>query len=137
MFAATILLVALCVVSADLAYIYLTNRLNQIPRIAVSGLQPAGAGDPQNILVTGSDSRANESVADAQHFGSATDVSGQRSDVIVLIHLDPRTAKAAMLSIPRDTFVPIAARARRTASTLPSPGARASSCRPSVRTSAS
>jgi LCP family protein required for cell wall assembly len=107
-FAATVLLVDLCVVSADLAYIYVTGRLNQIPRIAVAGLQPANAGDPQNILVAGSDSRANESVADAQRFGSATDVSGQRSDVIVLIHLDPRTAKAAMLSIPRDTFVPIA-----------------------------
>jgi LCP family protein required for cell wall assembly len=103
-----VLLAALCVLSADLAYIYLTNRLNEIPRIAVAGLQPAGAGDPQNILVTGSDSRANQSAADAEHFGSATDVTGQRSDVIVLIHLDPRTAKAALLSIPRDTFVPIA-----------------------------
>src|SRR5207237_10086472 len=46
-FAATILLAALFVMSADLAYIYLTNRLNQIPRIDVAGLQPAGAGDPQ------------------------------------------------------------------------------------------
>jgi LCP family protein required for cell wall assembly len=103
-----VLLAALCVLWADLAYIYLTNHLNQIPRIAVAGLQPAGAGDPQNILVTGSDSRADESAADAEHFGSATDVSGQRSDAIVLIHLDPRTANAALLSIPRDTFVPIA-----------------------------
>jgi LCP family protein required for cell wall assembly len=107
-FGVGVLLAALCVLAADLAYIYVTNRLNQIPRIAVAGLQPAGAGDPQNILVTGSDSRADESAADAQHFGSASDVSGQRSDVIVLIHLDPRTAKAALLSIPRDTFVPIA-----------------------------
>jgi LCP family protein required for cell wall assembly len=105
---ATIIFVGVCVVTVALAYVYVTDRLNQIPRIAVAGLQPAGAGDPQNILVAGSDSRANENAADAQHFGSAADVSGQRSDVIVLIHLEPRTAKAAMLSIPRDTFVPIA-----------------------------
>jgi len=103
-----ILALALGIATADVAYIYVTNRLNRIPRMAVSGLQPAAAGDPQNILVAGSDSRANESAADAQRFGSTTDVSGQRSDVIVLIHVDPRTTKAALLSIPRDTFVPIA-----------------------------
>ncbi|MBV9412505.1 MAG: LCP family protein [Acidimicrobiia bacterium] len=101
-------LVVLLIIAVAWGYIYVRNKLGEIPRIAVSGLQPAGAGDPQNILVAGSDSRANESAAAAQHFGSASDVSGQRSDTIVLIHLDPRTAKAAMLSIPRDTFVPIA-----------------------------
>ncbi|MBV8235090.1 MAG: LCP family protein, partial [Acidimicrobiia bacterium] len=97
-----------CVVAVTGGYFYVRSKLNQIPRIAVSGLQPAGAGDPQNILVVGSDSRANESAAAAQHFGSATDVSGQRSDTIVLMHLDPRTNQAALLSIPRDMLVPIA-----------------------------
>ena len=89
-------------------YLYVRNKLEKIPRVAVAGLQPADAGDPQNILVVGSDSRANESAAAAEHFGSTTDVSGQRSDTIVLVHVDPRTSKAALLSIPRDTFVPIA-----------------------------
>jgi len=103
-----VLLLAVCIVAVAAGYLYVRNKLNQIPRIAVAGLQPAGAGDPQNILVVGSDSRANESTAAAQHFGTATDVSGQRSDTIVLIHLDPRTAQGALLSIPRDTFVPIA-----------------------------
>ncbi len=103
-----LVLVVLLVITVAWGYIYVRNKLNEIPRIAVSGLQPVGSGDPQNILVAGSDSRANESAAAAQHFGSASDVSGQRSDTIVLVHLDPRTAKAAMLSIPRDTFVPIA-----------------------------
>ena len=101
-------LLAGLIVTIGLVYISVRRKLDHIPRIAVSGLQPVGATDPQNILVAGSDSRANESAAAAQHFGSATDVSGQRSDTIVLIHLDPRTSKAAMLSIPRDTFVPIA-----------------------------
>ncbi|MBV8160849.1 MAG: LCP family protein [Acidimicrobiia bacterium] len=105
--AAAILLV-LVVVAVAVGYVYVRNKLDQIPRVAVTGLQPVGTGDPQTILVAGSDSRANESAAAAQHFGSATDVSGQRSDTIVLVHLDPRTSSAAMLSIPRDTFVPIA-----------------------------
>jgi LCP family protein required for cell wall assembly len=89
-------------------YFYVRGKLAKIPRIAVANLQPADSGDPQNILVVGSDSRANESAAAAEHFGTATDVSGQRSDTIVLVHLDPRTSKAALLSIPRDTLVPIA-----------------------------
>jgi LCP family protein required for cell wall assembly len=101
-------LLAIAIIAAGLAYIYVWRKLDHIPRIAVSGLQPVGATEPQNILVAGSDSRANESAGAAQHFGSASDVSGQRSDTIVLIHVDPRTSKAAMLSIPRDTFVPIA-----------------------------
>ena len=105
---AGILLVALCDVAAAGAYLYVDHRVDEIPRISVAGLQPVGTGRPVNILVAGSDSRANESGAAAQHFGSSAEVSGQRSDVIVLVHVDPRTAKAAMLSIPRDTFVPIA-----------------------------
>jgi LCP family protein required for cell wall assembly len=90
------------------AYFYVRGKLDKIPRIGVAGLQAADATAPQNILIVGSDSRANESADAAQHFGSATDVSGQRSDTIVLLHVDPRTSKAALLSIPRDTFVPIA-----------------------------
>ena len=103
-----VVLLALADIAVAFGYIYVRNKLNEIPRLAVAGLQPAGAGDPQNILVVGSDSRANGGAAAAQHFGTVEDVSGQRSDTIVVVHLDPRTAKAAMLSIPRDTFVPIA-----------------------------
>jgi LCP family protein required for cell wall assembly len=98
----------LCVWAVAGGYFYVRGKLDKIPRIAVSGLQPADAGDPQNILVVGSDSRANESAEAAEHFGTAADVTGQRSDTIVLLHVDPRTSNAALLSIPRDFFVPIA-----------------------------
>ncbi len=98
---------AALVLLALFAVVYAGWRLGQIRRVAVSGIVPAGSGQPQNILVAGSDSRAGESAAAAQHFGSAAQVTGQRSDVIILIHLDPRTSKASMLSIPRDLFVPI------------------------------
>ena len=83
-------------------------RLGQIHRVAVDGLVPIGSGAPQTILLAGSDSRAGESAAAAQHFGSAAQVTGQRSDVIILIHLDPAAGKVSMLSVPRDLFVPIA-----------------------------
>ncbi len=87
---------------------YVALRLRSIGRVAVFGIHPVGSGAPQTILLTGSDSRAGETAGQAQHFGSATQVTGQRSDVIVLIHLIPATGTAAMLSIPRDLFVPIA-----------------------------
>jgi LCP family protein required for cell wall assembly len=87
---------------------YVTLKLRSIGRIAVPGIHPVGSGAPQTILLAGSDSRAGETAGQAQSFGSAAQVAGQRSDVIVLIHVNPATGKAAMLSIPRDMFVPIA-----------------------------
>ncbi|MCU1460942.1 MAG: cell envelope-related transcriptional attenuator [Acidimicrobiales bacterium] len=87
---------------------YTVVRLGQVRRITVSGITPVGPDQPQTILLTGSDSRAGQSAAAAQHFGSASQVAGQRSDVIILIHLDPGHGKASMLSIPRDLLVPIA-----------------------------
>jgi LCP family protein required for cell wall assembly len=107
-------LVAVCVtlatllVLAGLAVAYSAWRVGQVHRIAVDGLSPVGAGSPQTILVVGTDSRAGESAAAAQHFGSAQQVTGQRSDVIILVHIDPGHAKVSLLSVPRDLFVPIA-----------------------------
>jgi LCP family protein required for cell wall assembly len=96
------------VAGAILSFTYVALKVQSIKRIAVAGLHPVGPGSVQTILLTGSDSRTGESTSQAQHFGSAAEVTGQRSDVIVLIRLDPATGKAAMLSIPRDMFVPIA-----------------------------
>jgi len=97
-----------CAVVAVASFGYLALKLGSIGRVSVSGIHPVGPGSPQTILLTGSDSRAGETASQAQQFGSAAQVAGQRSDVIVLIHLTPATGTAAMLSIPRDVFVPIA-----------------------------
>src|SRR5205807_616314 len=64
------LLLILCVLAVDGAYIYVHGKLDKIPRVAVAGLQPARAGDPQNILVVGSDSRVNQSPDAARGFGT-------------------------------------------------------------------
>lgn len=65
----------------------------------------AANGEPYNVLLIGSDSRADETAAEAQQFGSAASVSGQRSDTIKIIRVDPATGTASSLSIPRDTYV--------------------------------
>lgn len=102
---ASALVVVLIVVLGG-GYLYLTDRLGKIKRLDVSGLSaPTG---PEVFLLTGSDSRAGEGAGAAAHFGSASQVAGQRSDVIILLRLDPAVGGASMLSIPRDTLVTIA-----------------------------
>jgi LCP family protein required for cell wall assembly len=100
--------VVLAAAVAGGGYLYIRNRLDKIRRVPVSGISAGAISDPENILLTGSDSRAGQPAGAASHFGSASLVAGQRSDVIILVHLDPRTSKAAMLSIPRDTLVRLA-----------------------------
>lgn len=65
-------------------------------------------GDPMNVLLVGSDTRATIGASETKSFGNSTQVAGQRSDTIIILHVDPRHERAAMLSIPRDLFVPIA-----------------------------
>ena len=57
------------------------------------------------MLVIGSDSRAGESSSAAGSFGSASQVTGQRSDVVQLWRVTPSTKQIQILSIPRDTVV--------------------------------
>jgi LCP family protein required for cell wall assembly len=62
-----------------------------------------------NVLMVGSDSRADiTSAADQRAFGNSAQVGGQRSDTVMVLHVDPKQKKAAILSIPRDLWVPIA-----------------------------
>ena len=98
----------LMMVAAGLGYAYLHYRVDQINKVAVAGEAAVGGGQPLTILVAGSDSRAGESAGAAAHFGSASQVAGQRSDVILLIRINPATDSASMLSIPRDTAVTLA-----------------------------
>src|SRR5688500_13505794 len=65
-----------------------------------------------NVLLVGSDSRKNISKAEAKAFGSEKQVGGERSDTIIVLHVDPKAEKAAILSIPRDLYVPIAGTSR-------------------------
>ena len=60
-----------------------------------------------NVLLVGSDSRDRLEGQDALQAGKGA-VSGQRSDTIMVLHIDPAQEQAAILSIPRDLYVPIA-----------------------------
>jgi LCP family protein required for cell wall assembly len=80
---------------------YARWRLGQIASVTVPGLHATEAGKPFNVLVVGSDSRANT----GGQFGNVT---GERNDVTIVVHVEPASRKVSMLSIPRDLLVPIA-----------------------------
>ena len=91
------------------SYFYFRHQLSRLTRLDIPGLaSDEDTGDVMNVLMVGSDSRANTSgyIADATGKGDeGTD--GQRSDTIMVLHVDPKEQKAAILSIPRDLYVTI------------------------------
>jgi LCP family protein required for cell wall assembly len=63
---------------------------------------PIGGADAVNILLIGSDSRAD--LPDAQKAGFGQ-VGGHRSDTIIVLRMSQDGKVAALLSFPRDTYV--------------------------------
>jgi LCP family protein required for cell wall assembly len=97
--------VVLLIGVAGAGYGYLWYRYNQINKVHISDEVAVQNGQPFTILVIGSDTRVGESAAAAQAFGSASVVTGQRSDVVQLWRVTPSTKQIQIVSIPRDTVV--------------------------------
>ncbi len=82
------------------------KKIDKIGRVKVktAAAPPEGA----NYLLIGSDTRAFvENSGDEEAFGSAQDETGQRSDTIMVIHVEPGARKTLLVSFPRDLFVEI------------------------------
>lgn len=104
---------ALCVMGAGVGYGYIKFRLGQLDKIEFGCHVLRACGDddpgaPMNVLMVGSDTRENISKEERAKFGNADDVGGERTDTMMVLHIDPRAEKASILSIPRDLYVPIA-----------------------------
>ena len=103
--------VMVVVVGAAGLYGYAQYRYHQIRRVHYGGLTTAGADQPMNILMVGNNSRCALNGKQATAFGSCGDQAGQvagaRSDVIMILHLDPAGNRVSILSIPRDIPVPV------------------------------
>jgi LCP family protein required for cell wall assembly len=96
------------VVAFGAAIVYGATQLGHIPRIACGSCDEQEGGKAMNVLVVGSDSRAVVAADETQEFGSTGTVSGQRSDTMMVLRIEPDRERAAILSIPRDLYVPIA-----------------------------
>jgi LCP family protein required for cell wall assembly len=88
---------------------------NQTPQTAAPGetLPPDNGppdtfpvADPEavNFLVTGADNSTDKNCAQLQDKGART---GERSDTIMVVRIDPSTKQSAVLSFPRDLYVKI------------------------------
>jgi LCP family protein required for cell wall assembly len=92
---------------------YARFRFDQVLKVHLAHLRtslPAGKSRrSENILIVGNNTRTGLAPQDAQLFGSPQQVGGARSDVTMVLHLDPATGAASLLSIPRDLFVPLPA----------------------------
>ena len=98
------LAVALVVASVS-AYLKFRSVWDSIRRVSVAGLgpQPPRFTSAMNILVIGSDSRSGPN----EKFGAG--ITGQRSDTIMVLHIAPGQQGVIVLSIPRDSVVPVLA----------------------------
>lgn len=115
--------VAICLLGAGTLYGYVSFRFGQIHRVSIASLfhgnpdkggsDSSSPGDPLNILVVGSDTRTGLTQPGDSRFGSGAVVAGARSDTIMVVHLDPATKSASLLSIPRDLWVPISGKGYR------------------------
>jgi LCP family protein required for cell wall assembly len=96
-----------CVGGAVFAYAKYRQVWDGIKRINVSadlkGPRPHEDPNALNLLVIGSDSRAGKN----GKIGGHVDISGQRSDTVMVLHIAPGGHQITVLNIPRDSVVPI------------------------------
>jgi len=100
------MIVTTLITSTGVAYV--RWRLGQIRRVKVPGLTEDVTGQVMNVLLVGSDSRARLTGDAAAQAGKGQFGNSERSDTIMVLHIDPAKKRAAILSIPRDLYLPIA-----------------------------
>ena len=106
-----IVLVVVLVLGSGGVYLYGYFKFGEISKIntgTVLKKYPVVSGKPFNILEIGSDSRVGLHGHYLAMAGGGT-VSGQRSDVIKIMHVDPTLHTVTLVSIPRDTLVTLLA----------------------------
>ncbi|MCJ0906953.1 LCP family protein [Rhodococcus sp. ARC_M6] len=87
------------------AIFYVDNSLNRIDALPdYSGRVADTPGT--NWLIVGSDSRDGLTPEQEQELATGGDTGPKRTDTIMLVHV-PKSGKTTMVSIPRDSYVPI------------------------------
>ncbi len=96
-------LVVLIVVAAVAVYFSVSSKLTKADVLVPSSLTSAGT----NWLITGSDSRAGLSKKEENQLALGHNIPGQRSDTILLLHVPANSTRPTLVSLPRDSYVPI------------------------------
>lgn len=97
--------VLLLIVAVGL-YFYFNSKLTRVNALAnYSGRPAVGAGS--NWLLTGSDSRGGLTRTQENQLALGHDVTGARTDTIMVLHLSASGNPPILMSIPRDSYVQI------------------------------
>lgn len=95
------------VVAGDAVFERAYNESEAIP-IDEGVLDENEESEPANFLVVGSDTRSIvDDEGEAGAFGSPDEVSGERSDTLMVVHVEPRSRTGFVVSFPRDLRVEI------------------------------
>jgi LCP family protein required for cell wall assembly len=102
----SVVVVGVLVAGTLVAYAKYRSFWDSIKRIDVAGLvgdQPPKLNNAENILLIGSDTRVGQDGIG----GSADSTPGGRSDTLMLLHISPGHHEVTVVSIPRETMVPV------------------------------
>jgi LCP family protein required for cell wall assembly len=92
------------------AYWLANDKWDDVPNAQIDAdtFAEEASGEPANFLVIGSDTRRFVDTDDeAESFGDPDVESGQRSDTIMIAHVDTDSDKSMLVSFPRDLWVNI------------------------------
>jgi LCP family protein required for cell wall assembly len=100
--------VLLVVIAGGAGYAYyITHDLHRVDVRGLKGALTTGVeAGTENILMVGSTSRCALTVQNPDFGICSQGVNGVNSDVIMILHADPSHHRLALISIPRDLFIP-------------------------------
>jgi len=93
----------LIVLAGVAVYFSVSSKLTKVDVLVPTSLTAAGT----NWLITGSDSRAGLTRQQENTLAVGHDISGSRSDTIMLLHVPANGTRPTLVSLPRDSYVPI------------------------------
>ncbi len=107
------LLVFLAAVGGAVGLAMVKSRIDRIPRVSVGlslSFEERSGSDAQNFLLVGIDNAAGIDPDSPIHIDR--EVNTLLTDSVILVRIDPEVDRVAMLSIPRDLWVPISGKGR-------------------------
>jgi LCP family protein required for cell wall assembly len=106
----SLLVVVSLTAAAGLAYV--ERQVSDVPRLSFGGVldEQETSAEPQNILIVGVDDGSGLAAGDPVLKGRDQSLN---TDTIMVLRVDPSSERAALLSFPRDLWVPIAGTTRK------------------------
>jgi LCP family protein required for cell wall assembly len=84
-------------------YFSFNSKLTRVDVLVPTSLTSAGT----NWLIAGSDSRGGLTRQEENQLALGHDIGGSRSDTIMLLHMPANGTRPTLVSLPRDSYVPI------------------------------